>query len=107
MPNETMTAAGAVLRGLPFSGGAGKLGTRAPSISGCRSWHGPSGEIVGGDDASPPGVAQHRRAAPSRQARRGDVVKISVFLSDIADGAVVAPTDGILRRPQAAATLFR
>jgi 2-iminobutanoate/2-iminopropanoate deaminase len=92
MPNEVITAAGAAPPTGPFAPAVLATGTRVLSISG-QIADGADGEIVGGDDAG----EQARQALRNLDAllvaagaQRTDVVKISVFLTDIGDRAAVA-----------------
>jgi enamine deaminase RidA (YjgF/YER057c/UK114 family) len=92
MPNEVITAAGAAPPTGPFAPAVLATGTRVLSISG-QIADGADGQIVGGDDAG----EQARQALRNLDAllvaagaRRTDIVKISVFLTDISDRAAVA-----------------
>jgi 2-iminobutanoate/2-iminopropanoate deaminase len=92
MPNEVITAAGAAPPTGPFAPAVLATGTRVLSISG-QIADGADGQIVGGDDAG----EQARQALRNLDAllvaagaQRTDVVKISVFLTDIGDRAAVA-----------------
>jgi 2-iminobutanoate/2-iminopropanoate deaminase len=92
MQNEVITAAGAAPPTGPFAPAVLATGTRVLSISG-QIADGADGQIVGGDDAG----EQARQALRNLDAllvaagaQRTDVVKISVFLTDIGDRAAVA-----------------
>ena len=92
MPNEVITAAGAAQPTGPFAPAVLATGTRVLSISG-QIADGADGQIVGGDDAG----EQARQALRNLDAllvaagaQRTDIVKISVFLTDIGDRAAVA-----------------
>jgi 2-iminobutanoate/2-iminopropanoate deaminase len=92
MPNEVITAAGAAPPTGPFAPAVLATGTRVLSISG-QIADGADGQIVGGDDAG----EQARQALRNLDAllvaagaQRTDIVKISVFLTDIGDRAAVA-----------------
>ena len=110
MPNETITAAGAAPPTGPFSPAVMATGTRVLSISG-QIADGPSGEIVGGDDAG----EQARQALRNIDAllvaagaTRADVVKISVCVTEFADRAgVAAARMEFFGDHKPAATLFR
>jgi 2-iminobutanoate/2-iminopropanoate deaminase len=92
MPNEIVTAEGAPQPTGPFAPAVLATGSRVLSISG-QIADNASGQIVGGDDAG----EQARQALRNIDAllvaagaQRTDIVKISVFLTDMNDRAAVA-----------------
>jgi 2-iminobutanoate/2-iminopropanoate deaminase len=92
MPNEVITAAGAAPPTGPFAPAVLATGTRVLSISG-QIADGADGQIVGGDDAGEQAGQALRNLDAllvAAGAQRTDVVKISVFLTDIGDRAAVA-----------------
>ena len=92
MPNEVVVPAGTNPLSGPFAPATLATGTRVLSISG-QIADGPDGSIVGVDDAEEQARQCLRNMDAllrSAGATRDDVVKIGVFLTDIADRAAVA-----------------
>jgi len=92
MPNQIVIAEGAPQPTGPFAPAVLASGSRVLSISG-QIADNASGQIVGGDDAG----EQARQALRNidallvaASAKRTDVVKVSVFLTDMNDRAAVA-----------------
>jgi 2-iminobutanoate/2-iminopropanoate deaminase len=92
MPNQIVIAEGAPQPTGPFAPAVLASGSRVLSISG-QIADNASGQIVGGDDAG----EQARQALRNIDAllvaagaKRTDVVKVSVFLTDMNDRAAVA-----------------
>jgi 2-iminobutanoate/2-iminopropanoate deaminase len=92
MANDVITATGAPAPTGPFAPAVLATGSRVLSISG-QIADSADGEIIGGDDAG----EQARQALRNLDAlllaagaKRTDVVKISVFLTDMNDRAAVA-----------------
>ena len=92
MPNEVITAAGAPAPTGPFAPAVLATGSRILAISG-QIADGSDGQIVGGDDAGEQARQTLRNIdalLTAAGAKRTDVVRVSVFLTDMADRAAVA-----------------
>jgi 2-iminobutanoate/2-iminopropanoate deaminase len=91
MPNDVITAAGGPAPTGPFSPAILATGTRILSISG-QIGDGPDGTIVDGDAGEQARQALRNLDAllTAAGAQRSDVVKFTIFLTDIPDRAAVA-----------------
>jgi reactive intermediate/imine deaminase len=92
MPNETVIAEGAPMPSAPYSPAILATGTRVLSISG-QIADGADGSVVGGDDAGEQARECLRKLDALLQAAgasKEDVVKVTIFLTDIADRPAVA-----------------
>jgi reactive intermediate/imine deaminase len=92
MPNEVVKAEGVAVPGGPFSQAIVARGSQILSISG-QIAQGPDGAVVGGDDPEEQArqclgnIDSLLRAAGATKA---DVVRVVIYLTDIADRAAVA-----------------
>ena len=92
MPNEVVTPRGMAAPSGPYSLATLATGTRVLSISG-QIAHGPDGAIVGGDDAGEQARQCLRNVdalLAAAGAGRTDVVRVGIYLTDMADRAAVA-----------------
>jgi reactive intermediate/imine deaminase len=92
MPNETVTAEGAPASSGPYSPAVLATGTRVLSISG-QIADAPDGSVVGGGDAYEQAQECLRKLdglLRAAGASRTDVVRVGIFLTDMADRAAVA-----------------
>ena len=92
MPNEPLNAPGAPAPTGPYSPAVVATGSRTIWISG-QIADAPDGSVVGGDDAGEQARECLRKIDAllgAAGASRSDVVRIGVFLTDMADRAAVA-----------------
>jgi reactive intermediate/imine deaminase len=92
MPNEVVTAEGAPAASGPYSPATLATGTRVLNISGQIAGN-PDGTVVGGEDAYEQARECLRRMDELLQAAGAtttDVVRVGIFLTDIADRPAVA-----------------
>jgi enamine deaminase RidA (YjgF/YER057c/UK114 family) len=92
MPNEVVTAEGAPSASGPYSPATLATGTRVLNISGQIAGN-PDGSVVGGDDAYEQARECLRRMDEllrAAGATKEDVVRVGIFLTNIADRPEVA-----------------